>query len=167
MGGGYFPVNHCVSDGEIATPDDLHLLVDNNTRTCVNNYIFQHGISLSLQISFSFPIFGFEMKFLSVEVVLQGSIDCKSVAWTWFVDSNNSPGNFRECHKGLIAQDNNSTSCLITCSCVNHCVKIYLKTELAFFAEQKMVVLCEVVFRPGNIVPGVKNGSLATHFTIP
>ena len=83
MGGGYFPVNHCVSGEETTTPGDLNNLVHNIMKTCINNHILQHGIGLSLQVSFSFPIFGFEMTFLSVEVVLQGSIDCKSVAWTF------------------------------------------------------------------------------------
>ena len=160
MGGGYFPIDRCVSTVENPTSDDLHLLVDNNTRTCVNTHIMQNGVGLSLQVSFSFPISGFGMKFLSVEVVFQGSVDCKSIAWIWFVGSNSSTGNFKECHKGLVVQDTDSTSCLVTCPCVNHCVTIYFKHGLVFFAEQKMVVLCEVLFRPGSIVPG---GPLTTH----
>ena len=167
MGGGYFPVDRCVSNVDTVASDDLHLLVDNNTRTCVKTHTMQNGVGLSLQVSFSFPISGFEMKFLSVEVVLQGSVDCKSVAWTWFVDSNSSSGNFRECHKGLIVQDTNSTSCLVTCSCVTHCVKIYFKHDLVFLPEQKMPLLCEVIFRPGSIVPGAKHGPLTTHFINP
>ena len=166
MDGGYFPVNHCVSNVETITSNDLHLMVDNKTRTCVNTYIMQHGVGLSLKVSFSFPISGFEMKFLSIEVVLQGSIDCKSITLTWFVGSNSSSDKFRECRKGLIVQDTNFTSCLVTCSCMPPCVKIHLQNELAFFAEKRVVSLCEVIFRPGSIIPGAKNGSLTTHFMI-
>ena len=158
MGGGYFPVSRCVSNVETVTSNDLHLLVNNNTRTCVNTHRMQQGVSLSLQVSFSFPVSGFEMKLLSVEVVVLGSVDCKSIGWTWFVGSNSSMGNLRECYKSLLVEDTASTSCLVTCSCETHCAKIYFKHDVVFFSEHQWDSLCEVIFRPGSIVPGAKVG---------
>ena len=167
VGGGYFPANRCVSNEETTTSDDLHLLVDKSKGTCVNTYIMQHGVGLSLQVSFSFPMSGFEMKFLSVEVVFQGSVNCKSILWTWFVGSNTSMGNLRECYKSMLIQDTISTSCLVTCSCETHCAKMYLKQDVVFFIERQRESLCEVVFRPDSIVPGAKEWELTIHFLNP
>ena len=125
VGGGYYPTTYCESDVEDVTSGDLHSLVDKNISTCVSGRILDDEEERFMQATLSFVAYN-SPDMLSIEVVVQGSIDCTSMIWTWFVGSDVSGRPFRECSKHLLAKINNSTSCLVTCLCETQCVNLYL-----------------------------------------
>ena len=95
---------------------------------------------------------------LSVEVIVGGLTDCKSIIWTWLVGSGDTSSPFRECSKYLLTQNKNSTTCLVMCSCVTPYAKLYFKHNVIQFDKQQRYNVCEIILRPGNIKAKAKYG---------
>ena len=155
VGGGYYPATHCETDVTDRSTSDLHLLADKNISSCISDRIVKDEGELFLQGTFSFGVYNC-VGMLSVEVVMGGSIDCKSIIWTWFVGSGDTRNPFRECFKYLLTQNKNFTSCLLTCSCVTPYVKLYFYYNVMKFNKQQSYSVCEIILRHGNTNPKFK-----------
>ena len=157
VGSGYYPATHCEADVADGSTSDLQLLADKNISSCTSDRMIKDEEELFLYGTFSFGVYN-ASEMLSVEVVIGGLMDCESIIWVWFVGSGDTRSPFRECSKYLLTQNKNSTSCLVTCSCVTPCVKLYFKYNLIQIGRQQRYNVCEIILRPGNIDPQVKYG---------
>ena len=155
VGGSYYPATHCEVDVAERSTNDIQHLVDKNSHSCISDRIVKDEEELFLQGTFSFGVYNCS-EILAVQVVVGGLIDCKSIIWNWLVGSGDTTSHFRECSKYFLAQNNNSTSCLVTCLCVTPDVKLYFKYNVMQFDKQQRYNVCEIILRPGYINPKVK-----------
>ena len=157
-GADYFPTTHCATGTANVTTGAINSLVDKNTSSCVSDRIVHDEEELFLQATFSFGVYN-SWDMLSVEVILEDTLDCTSVIWTWFVGPVSSSGPFLECYANLLFQNDDSTTCLVTCSCETSCesVKLYLKYNQAQFSEERKHFVCEISLRYGSVEPRVNN----------
>ena len=155
VAGGYFPTTHCVAQLTRNESEDLGAMTDNDFRSCVRNSVVVDGTDLSLQGTFRFHGYSNEDNTLTIKIVVEGVMECTSLLWTWFVQSNETTGSFRECSKSLMLKDSNVTHCSVTCACATPCISLHLKYNSAVFMMQERRMLCEVLLQPGDIAPGL------------
>ena len=136
--------------------EDIKSVVDNDIRSCVRNLVVVDGAELSLQGTFIFRDYSDESNTLTTEIVVEGTMECTSHLWTWFVQSNGTAGDFRECSKSLLFKKSNVTQCSVSCACVTPCISLHLKYNSILFMKQERHMLCEVLLQPGDITPGAQ-----------
>ena len=156
VAGGYLPTTYCAARLSSMESEDLGAMVDNDIRSCVRGSVVVDGKELSLHGTFMFYGYSNEDNTLTTKIVVEGMMECTSLFWTWFVQSNGSTRSFRECSKSLLYKNSNSTHCLVTCACVTPCISLHLKYNSALFVKQGRHMLCEVLLQPGDIIPGVQ-----------
>ena len=154
--GGYFPTTLCAARLSSSEGADIESVWDDNITSCIRNSVDVDGTETSLQGTFMFHGYRNKENTLTTKIVVGGRMECTSVIWTWFVQSNGTTGDFRECSKSLLFKDSNSTHCLVTCACVTPCISLHLKYNSALFMKQERHMLCEVLLWPGDIAPGMQ-----------
>ena len=96
-----------------------------------------------LQAIFTFPNLPHNNS-LSVEVILMNVDDCRSPAWTWFVESECNPGSYNECPSIQQNRVSELIYCFVTCQCYQSCGTLYLKYNRLPLRNQTLEQLCEI-----------------------
>ena len=139
--GGYFAPTVCAAKMDNMAREEFPALMDYNVSSCVRNMIVVDGVELSVQGSFLFQDISSSDNGLSAEIILEGSVQCDSVIWTWFARPNNSEDNFQECSASSIFQGSKLTHCLVTCPCVTRCVSPFeVQRDIIYGTETACVM---------------------------
>lgn len=134
---------------------ELGPVIDDEIDTCVLAKTDMQGF---LQIVFSFPDFPTNRQ-MSVDFTLKNMEDCSALAWTWFVRSECTHNQLRECSIALAGRDGKFTSCLVTCTCAPSCDNIHVKYNAVPWLHQDEVALCEVELEYTTINPPLVNNN--------
>ena len=112
---------------------------DENNATCTHTSVDNSQLQAVFYFSYINP-----EQTISTEVVLKNVEDCRSPAWTWFVQSRCNGTIYSECSRVQIKRNSVFTHCLVTCHCCDSCGYLYFKHYQIPRWDQSSERLCEI-----------------------